>query len=129
MRHRPQPSVKLAGRLLDPDTRNIFTWTGIIGVLLYMMVFYRASYLAINQSKNSYAKLIGLYIAFRWVYAWVEDINNFSLNYFMLWVFIGLCYSHEFRGMTNQEVKWWVRGIFDKKYQFLAEKRREEILA
>ena len=108
---------------------NIFTWTGIIGVLLYMMVFYRASYLAINQSKNSYAKLIGLYIAFRWIYAWVEDINNFSLNYFMLWVFIGLCYSQVFRGMTNQEVKWWVRGIFDKKYQLLAEKRREEILA
>lgn len=108
---------------------NIFTWTGIVGVFFYMMVFYRASYLAINQSKNSYAKLIGLYIAFRWVYAWVEDINNFSLNYFMLWVFIGLCYSQVFRGMTNQEVKWWVRGIFDKKYQYIVEKRREEIRA
>lgn len=108
---------------------NIFNWTGIIGVLLYMMVFYKASFLAINYSKNSYSKLIGLYIAFRWIYAWVEDINNFSLNYFMLWLFIGLCYSNEFRGMTNQEVKWWVRGFFDRKYRYTVHTNRAEVLA
>ena len=107
---------------------NIFTWTGVVGVLLYFMVFYKASYLAINQSKNTYAKLVGLFIAFRWIYAWVEDINNFSLNYFMLWLFIGLCFSNEFRGMTNQEVRWWVRGIFDKKYRYMEQTNRAEVL-
>lgn len=97
---------------------NVFTWTGIIGVLLYMMVFYQATFLAVNRSNNVYSKLLGLYIGFRWVYAWVEDINNFSLNYFVLWIFIGLCFSQSFRELTNQEVKWWVRGIFDKKYRY-----------
>lgn len=95
---------------------NVFTWTGIIGVILYFLIFFSASFLAVNRSENIYVKIIGLYIAFRWLYAWVEDVNNFSLNYLMLWIMLGLCYSFTFRGMTNREVTIWVRGIFDKRY-------------
>ncbi|BBD45380.1 MAG TPA: hypothetical protein DEB36_10695 [Porphyromonadaceae bacterium] len=95
---------------------NVFTWTGIAGVILYTLIFFRASYLAVNRSANIYAKMLGIYIAFRWLYAWVEDVNNFSLNYFMLWVMIGLCFSYTFREMTNKEVAVWVRGIFDVRY-------------
>ena len=95
---------------------NVFTWTGIAGVILYTLIFLRASYLAVNRSANIYAKMLGIYIAFRWLYAWVEDVNNFSLNYFMLWVMIGLCFSYTFREMTNKEVAVWVRGIFDVRY-------------
>ena len=40
---------------------NIFTWTGIIGVILFFLVFYKASWIAINQSRNIYSKLIGLF--------------------------------------------------------------------
>ena len=95
---------------------NVFTWTGIVGVILYLLIFYKASYLAINKSQNIYAKMLGVYVAFRWLYSWVEDINNFSLNYFMLWIMIGLCFSHSFRIMSNYEVTIWARGIFDKRY-------------
>ncbi|WP_247237835.1 hypothetical protein [Telluribacter sp. SYSU D00476] len=91
---------------------NIFTWTGIIGVILYLFVFYHASFLAVNFSNNYYSKLLGLFISFRWTYAWVEDINNFSLSYMMLWCIIGLGYSKSFRSMTDKEVKFWVRSIF-----------------
>jgi hypothetical protein len=95
---------------------NIFVWTGIVGVILYLMVFYRASYLAVNQSNNIFSKMLGLFLAFRWVYAWVEDPNYFSLSYVFLWLTIGLCFSKSFRAMTNIEVKYWVRGIFDNRY-------------
>lgn len=95
---------------------NVFTWTGIVGVIIYMMVFIKASYLAINRSNSIYAKILGVYVAFRWLLAWVEDMNNFSLNYLMIWIMVGLCISHSFRDMTDEEVTIWVRGIFDKKY-------------
>lgn len=97
---------------------NIFTWTGIVGVLLYMLVFYLASYLAVNKSNNAYAKIMGIYISFRWVYAWVEDINTFTLTTFMLWLIIGLAFSNSFRKLSNREILFWVRGIFEKKYRF-----------
>lgn len=109
---------------------NVFTWTGIIGVILYMIVFFRASYLAVNKSRNIYMKLIGLYIAFRWLFSWIEDVNNFSLNYFMLWIMMGMCYSYSFRDMTNKEVVFWIRGIFDARYihfqNYLIKKRKYE---
>lgn len=96
---------------------NIFTWTGIIGVILYFFVFYMASYIATNMSNNIFSKILGLYIAFRWLYAWVEDVNNFSMTTVVLWLTIGLCFSTSFRGMTDREVKYWVRGIFDIHYR------------
>ncbi len=94
---------------------NIFTWTGIIGVALYLLVFYKASYFAINHSNNIFSKILGIFIAFRWVYAWVEDVNYFTLSTLFLWLMIGLCFSNSFRAMNDAEVKNWVRGIFDKK--------------
>lgn len=92
---------------------NYFTWLGIVGVILLFILFYQATYLAINQSNNIFSKIIGLFIAFRWAYGWVEDINNFYIQYLFLWLFIGFCYSESFRQMTDAEMKYWVRGIFE----------------
>ncbi|MFB6341488.1 hypothetical protein ACE1ET_07185 [Saccharicrinis sp. FJH62] len=101
---------------------NIFTWTGIIGVFIYFLVFFRATYLAIHKSSNIFSKILGLYIAFRWAYAWVEEFNVFNLNYLTLWMMIGLCMSQSFRAMNNEDVKIWIRGVFDRRYRFLVEK-------
>lgn len=95
---------------------NVFTWMGLVGVILYFLVFFRASFLAVNRSNNIYAKMLGIYVAFRWLYSWIEDVNNFTLNYFMLWIMIGMCFSVSFRLMTDYEVTIWVRGIFDNRY-------------
>ena len=98
---------------------NIFTWTGIVGVFLYMLAFYKASYLALNKSKNIFSKMIGLFISFHWVYSWVEDINYFSLSTFLLWFMIGFSISESFRSMTNRQIRDWVKGIYDKEYKNL----------
>ncbi len=98
---------------------NIFTWTGIIGLVLYFFVFYKASYIAINNSNNTFSKMLGIFIAFRWTYSWVEDVNDFSLNYYMLWLMIGLCFSKSFRAMTDDEVTHWARSIFTKKRRLI----------
>lgn len=94
---------------------NIFTWLGVVGVLLYFLIFMKASYLAINQSSNIFIKLMGLNISFRWAYGWVEDFSRFDLSNIFLWIMIGMCFSTTFRKMTDREVKMWVRGIFEKK--------------
>jgi hypothetical protein len=96
---------------------NYFTWLGILGVVLIFILFYQASYLAITQSNNIFSKIMGLFVSFRWAFAWVEDINNFYIQYLFLWLFIGFCYSKSFRQMSNIQMKNWVLSIFDtKKY-------------
>lgn len=95
---------------------NVFTWTGLIGVIIYTLIFYRASYLAVNRSNNIFIRLMGLYIAFRWLYSWIEDYQTFSLNYLMLIMMWGICSSDSFRKMTNDEFAFWARGVFDTRY-------------
>ena len=106
---------------------NVFTWTGVVGVILFTLIFFRASFLAVNRSRNIYAKMLGIYVAFRWLYSWIEDVNDFSLNYFMLMIMLGLCFSESFRNMSNKDVVIWVRGMFDVRYirlqQYLFKKK------
>lgn len=100
---------------------NLLTWTGVVGILLYFFIFYHASYLAINKSNNIFSQILGLFIAFRFVYAWVEDSNEFNLNYIILWLLFGLCFSKKFREMNDVEVKYWIRGLFNKKHSNIKE--------
>lgn len=99
---------------------NIFNYWGIIGVIAYFLVFFMSSYYAINKSNNLYIPIIGLYVAFRWTFAWIEDFSQFDLNMTLLWMMIGICYSPKFRNMTNLEFKNWIKSLLyeNKKYYF-----------
>ena len=90
---------------------NIFTWMGLVGVFMYMLVFYKASRMAIINSNNIYIKIVGLYVAFRFLYSFIEDFSRFDLSNIFLWILIGMCFSEQFRKMNNQEFRIWIRGI------------------
>jgi hypothetical protein len=57
-------------------------------------------------------KLMGVYIAFRFAYGWVEDINRFDIMNISLWMIIGMGFSEQFRKMNNLQFKLWVKSIF-----------------
>ena len=92
---------------------NVFTYMGLIGVLLYFLVFLRASYLAIYKSKNDFSIILGTIVAFRWLWSWVGDHSALDLNYLSITILLGLCYSEDFRKLSNKDVKLWARGIFN----------------
>jgi len=94
---------------------NIFTWGGLISVVLYFLVFFQATFLALYRSNNYFIKIIGLFVSFRWAYSFVEEITSFNILYIFLWLFIAMCYSEEFRKMSDMEIALWVKGIFNKK--------------
>jgi hypothetical protein len=92
---------------------NIFTWNGLIGAILYFLIFLRSSYLAVYKSNNYFIKVIGLFVAFRWAYAFVEDFTMFDIQYIFLWALIAMCFSSSFRNMTDIEFKTWVRELLN----------------
>lgn len=87
---------------------NIFNYMGIIGVLLYFFIFYRASYLAIYKSNNQYVKMMGIYIAFRWMYAFIHDGIEFNLNFLFIIIGLAICYSPQFRKMNAWEFRLFI---------------------
>jgi hypothetical protein len=93
---------------------NIFTWTGIIGVVLIFLIFYKASYLAIFHSNNIFSIILGLYTSFRWVFLWIEDFNRFDIMNLITCLSVGLCYSSKFRNLSNLDSRIWIRSFFSK---------------
>ena len=84
---------------------NILMRNGIIGVIIYFLLLVTVSYTAIQNSNNYLAKILGLFIAFRWTYSFVEEFTHYDLNFYFFWIVIGLVSSKYFRGMTDFEVK------------------------
>lgn len=93
---------------------NIFTWTGLVGIVLYFFVFFKATHLAIANSNSYFLKIIGLYGSFRWLTAWVEDFNRFDVMNVFIWIVIAMCYSKQFRQMSDRDFKIWLNGMFTK---------------
>lgn len=94
---------------------NIFNYLGLTGVILYSLIYFQASYLALKKSNNLIVKMIGLYIAFRWAYGWVEDFNRLDIMNLTLWLLIGMAFSNEFRKMSNKQIGNWVNGLFESR--------------
>lgn len=90
---------------------NIFTYMGIIGVALILLVFGNASIKAVFCSNNYYISIAGLYLAFRWAYSWVEEYQAFDYSYIFLWIIIGMCMSDKFRSMNDDEFEEYVAGL------------------
>lgn len=92
---------------------NVFTWLGIIGMILYCLIYLKGSYLALYKSNNLFMKLIGVYIAFRFLYGWIEDIDRFDITNIALWMMIAMGFSEAIRKMNDREFIMWVKSIFN----------------
>lgn len=90
---------------------NVFNYFGVIGVLIYFLIFWGATSKALFHSRNIYVRVVGLVVIFRWIFAWLEDFSRFDLNMMFLWIMIGICYSPKWRMMTNLQVRKWVQSI------------------
>lgn len=96
---------------------NIFTWLGLVGMFLYILIYLQASVLALYRSNNFYIKIAGLYTAFNFLYGWVENITSFDILNITYWIAIAMCLSPQFRNMTDHEFKKWFVSIFNIRQQ------------
>lgn len=94
---------------------NILLWYGVIGCVLYFLMYARASFLAIYRSRSIIMKGIGIYVAFLWMWSFIWEITKFEVFFMMNIAFLGVCFSKKYREMTDKDFRQWVLGIFYKK--------------
>lgn len=90
---------------------NIFNYMGIIGVVAFSCVIFSAVFRAVWQSNNKFIPVLGLYLAFRFFYSWLEEFQRFDTNYVLFWIIVGICYSQQFRSLSDQQLKYVIRRI------------------
>jgi len=97
---------------------NIFTWEGLVGVVLYTLLFMIATFSSLVYTKNKYIKVMAMYIAFIWAFSWVEVINTVDISYVTFLIMVGMCSSREFQSMSNREFRIWAHQFlpFKKLY-------------
>lgn len=93
---------------------DILLWYGIVGVLMYFLIFIRASYLAIYRSRNKISKGLGLFTAYLWFMSFIWEKPMFETFFMTDLIIIGLCLSKPFREMSDLQIQLWVRSIFVK---------------
>jgi hypothetical protein len=92
---------------------NILLYSGIIGVTIYFVVLVTACFYGIYRSRNTLSKLLSIFIAFRWVLLFAEDITQYDMNFYFMWIIIGLCLSKQFRQMTDRDIKQYFSIVFN----------------
>lgn len=84
---------------------------GLLGFFSYGLLLIAAAFKASN-SKNDFIRMLGIFIAFKFLYSFVEDkvTTNAQTIYLFLW--ISMCYNKQFREMSNVQIKRYFRLIF-----------------
>lgn len=94
---------------------NIFTWLGMIGMIVYILFYFQAFRLALYKSQNRTIKILACFISFHFFLGWIEDNNRWDNNNILIWMTISMCLSNEFRKMTNNDFKKWIINCLPKK--------------
>lgn len=84
---------------------NILLRYGLLGVIFYFLLLFNISKNAISHSNNDLAKLLGIFIALRWLISFIEEYTQYDINFFFFWLILGLVSSEKFRNMNNKEIK------------------------
>ena len=79
---------------------NVFTWLGLIGLLLHSAIYLIASYRAVYYSNNLFVRYIGIMVAFNWALGWIENTTGFNIMNLTIWIMISICLSSKFRSMN-----------------------------
>lgn len=82
---------------------NIFTWMGLVGLIIYAFVIFAAIYYALFKSRNIYMMVIGLLLSTRWIVNFIEDINNIDPLNISLFMLIALCLNPRLLNMNDSE--------------------------
>jgi len=90
---------------------NIFTWGGIIYIIIFSLMYFNAIYIGVYKSKNKYIRATSYYLVFYYLYSWIENFQSFSITFISSWFIIALCISPYFRNMSNQEFEYYINRL------------------
>lgn len=93
---------------------NIFTHMGLIGVVLYTIVFLMAAYRALTRARSPEMRVMGALVAFRWFLSWTEEFTIFDINQNIIWLMVAMCLSTEFLEMDGPTFRKFLSGCFYK---------------
>lgn len=91
--------------MIETDYLNIILKGGIISLGLVLLITIPAVIKGIFYSKNVLSKAAGIWILFWILDLYPATVTTFTLNYVIVWICVGICYSSTIRNMPEEDVK------------------------
>jgi hypothetical protein len=103
-----QVSIYRSG--IETDYLTIILKGGIIFLGLKLLIAIPAIFKGLFRSKNLLSKAAGIWILFYLIDLYPAPVTTFSLNYLLVWISIGICYSWKLRNMSDNNIKEVLSG-------------------
>ncbi len=91
--------------VIETDYLQIILKGGIISLALLLLIAIPAIIKGLFYSKNILSKAAAIWILLWLLALFPATVTTFSLNYLLVWISIGICYSKEMRNMPEDLVK------------------------
>jgi hypothetical protein len=103
----------VAGRLGGSESGflGLLTFGGLIYATLFSLLCLRASFLALYKSNSIFIKIVGLFVAFRWLITFIESPLIFNFTWITLFIALGMVLSSEFRMMTDKDISNYIAKL------------------
>lgn len=82
---------------------------GFILLLLNVIIYIKAIYLAVFKSSNKFIKRLGYYILIITILSLIELRPTFTPTFLILWVAIGTVLVKKYRNMSNEEINLLIK--------------------
>jgi hypothetical protein len=91
--------------LIETDYLNIILKGGLISLVLFLLITIPAAVNGIFYSKNNLSKAAGFWILMWILNLYPTTVVSFTINYLLLWVCVGICYSPTIRNVPEEMTK------------------------
>lgn len=96
--------------VIETDYLNIILKGGLISLLLFLFMAIPAMIRGIFFSKNSLARAAGIWILLGLLNMYPSYVKTFTLNYLLIWISMGICYSNILLNLDERAISSFFRG-------------------
>lgn len=96
--------------VIETDYLQIILKGGIVSLAILLLIAIPAVVKGLFYSNNILSKASGLWILFWLINMYPTSVTNFNINYLIVWICIGICYSPEIRRLPEDSVKEFFRS-------------------
>lgn len=89
---------------------QIILKTGLTGLILFVVISFRAIYFGIFKSKNTFTMMVSIIILERFPSMISFGLPEYSLDYILFWLSVGVCLSEKIRSISNVEIYFFLKS-------------------
>jgi hypothetical protein len=96
--------ISVFRRGIETDYLTIILKGGIISLGLVLLIIIPAIIKGLFYSKNLLAKASATWVLFYLIDLYPAPVTAFTLNYLLVWISIGICYTRDLRNLSDKEI-------------------------